>query len=85
MTDEPHHLPAFQFPSDTDFFDDPYSDFYKLQEYITRLLRLSIASGGTDVQEKLRGLYYVHCIIPSLYWTRYTKSLHCALCSEVLI
>ena len=83
LPDEPHHLPAFQSPSDTGFLDDPNP--YWLQHNITRLLRHSIASGGTDVQEQLTGLYYVHCIIPSLYWTRYTESLHCAVCSEVLM
>ena len=83
LPDEPHHLPAFQSPSDTDPLDD--SNLFNLQDNITKLLELSIASDGTDVQEKLSGLYYVHCIIPSLYWTRYTKSLHCVVCSEVLM
>ena len=83
LPDEPHHIPAFQFPSDTGFLDDPHP--YDLQDNIKQLLELSIARGGTDVQEKLTGLYYVHCIIPSLYWTRCTESLHCAVCSEVLM
>ena len=74
LPDEPHHLTALQSPPDTDFLDNPTP--CNLQDNITELLQLSIASGGTDVQHKLRGLYYVHCIIPSLYWTRYTESLH---------
>ena len=83
LPDEPHHLPALQPPSEPNFVEDPSAEH--IQDIITQLLELSIASGGTDVQEKLRGLYHVHCIIPSLYWTRYTESLHCAVCSEVLM
>ena len=83
LPDEPHHIPAFQSPSDTGFLD--YSDTYDLQDNIAQLLRRSIASDGNDLQGNLSGLYYVHCIIPSLYWTRYTKSLHCAVCSEVMM
>ena len=83
LPDEPHYISAFQSPSNTGFRE--YPSPYDLQRNITQLLRLSIASDGNDVQEKLTGLYYVHCIIPSLYWTRYTKSLHCAVCSEVLM
>ena len=58
LPDEPHNPPPF--PSDTDFLEDrsPYS----LQRNITQLLQLSITSGGTDVQEKLTGLFYIHCI-----------------------
>ena len=81
--DEPHYLPAFQSPSDTGFLENVHPSL--LQGYIIQLLQSSIASGGTDVQDKLTGLYYVHCIIPSLYWTRYTESLHCAVCSQVLM
>ena len=87
LPDEPHHLPALQFPSDTHLFENYHllARGRNFQDYITRLLRLIIASGGTDVEVKLAGLYHVHCIIPSLYWTRYTKSLLCAVCSEVLM
>ena len=84
LPDEPHHLPAFRIPSNTDFLHNLYCE--KLQEDITKLLQLSIGlSGGFDLQEKLTGLYYVHCIIPSFYWNRYTESLHCAVCSQVLM
>ena len=83
LPDELHHLPPFQFPSDTGFLENPKP--YYLQVNITLLLQLIIASGGTDVRAKLTGLYDVHCIIPSLYWTRYTESLHCAVCPEVLM
>ena len=58
LPDDPHHLPVFQFPSDTSFLD--YSNRFRLQYNITKLLQLSITSSGTDVQEKLTGLYYVH-------------------------
>ena len=67
LPDEPHHLTAFQFPSDTRFLEDPH--LYRLPDNITQLLQPSIASGGTDVQKKMTGLYHVHCMIPSSYWT----------------
>ena len=83
LPDEPHYLPAFQYPSNTSFLENPHPD--DLQHNITQLLQHSIVTGGTDIQDKLRGFYYVHCIIPSLYLTRYTESLNCAVCSQVLM